>query len=321
MSTIGDIPNVKMFREMQEQSRLLEQLQIVFVVGPPKCGTTWVQTTLNAHPHAVAMGEGHLGTRLLAQMRTAVGGYNEAMRAHSAEGGDTVPAALQLEESDLFMLTRAAIDRILIHYMQSAAKAGKRLLRAVIDKTPDHARHIPALAAMYPWARFICVTRDVRDAAVSAWHHRVLLGTNTHKTIDELAPAFAHDVWGPMMLLARRSAAALSPRQYTELTYEDYKADPAREVTRLLTFIGLDASEAQVRACVHAGDFKTQTRGRDAGIEAKSFHRKGVVGDWASQLSAEVADRTLRIAQQIVAMAPAPSSIDAKPMPRTSPAA
>ena len=52
------------YHDWQSQSRLLERLNVVFVVGPPKSGTTWVQQTLAWHPHAAVEGEGHFATRL-----------------------------------------------------------------------------------------------------------------------------------------------------------------------------------------------------------------------------------------------------------------
>jgi hypothetical protein len=314
MTTAADFPRVRAFREMQEQSRMLEQIQVVFIVGPPKCGTTWVQTTMNGHPEAVAMGEGHLATRLLSRLSEAIRAFNADQGAHAAESRQEASLALQLDDADRYLLVRQAIDRILIHYLRAAAHSGKRFIRAVLDKTPDHARHVGALSMLYPWAKFICVTRDVRDAAVSAWHHRELLGINKHATPDDLAPAFANDVWGPMVRIARHAAAALAPGHYTEIRYEDYKVDAAREVRRLLEFVGLDASEGSVQACVEAGDFKRQTRGREAGVEARSYHRKGVVGDWTNHLSPEVAERTLHIAEEILNRPIAAATMEAKPV-------
>lgn len=292
---------VRAFREWQEQSRLLEQIQVVFVVGPPKCGTTWVQSTFSAHPNAISKGEGRFGTQLLPRLLQAVDAFNDAQHALARESGrDAAPDFLLLSPADRMMLVRQAIDRMLVRYITQTKRPAEQPIAAVIDKTPDHARHMRALSQIYPWAKFILVTRDPRDAAVSAWHHRELLGTNTHRTIDELAVAFAQDVWGPMMRLARDAGAALGPTRFTEITYEQYKEDPRREVRRLLGFIGLTCGDAEVDACVHAGDFTRQTKGRAPGVEAKSFHRKGVVGDWRIHLSPTAADRALAAAQRFL---------------------
>src|SRR5262245_19184205 len=96
MSRVADLPNVRAFRALQEQSRLLEQVQVVFIVGPPGCGTTWVQTSLNGHPEAVALGEGHLATRLLSRITSAVHGYNTEQDRQAKESRQETSAILQL---------------------------------------------------------------------------------------------------------------------------------------------------------------------------------------------------------------------------------
>lgn len=296
------------FRAWQDQSRLIERLQVGFIVGPPKTGTSWVTSTLHAHPHAIARGEGHLPTRLIPALRQAVQSYTEA-QIGTKRASDKPPAAwLTPDDADLLLLARQACDRMLMRYIATCPAGTKERVSAVIDKTPDNARHIDLLATLYPWARFVCVTRDVRDAAVSSWFHRKLLGdTGPFTDINEFAPAYAHDVWAPMMWLARRSGAVLGPGRYTEIRYEDYKHDPRTEVERLLRFFGLGTGAGEVDGCVAAADFKRQT-GRKAGDEQASFFRKGVIGDWTNHISEPVAEETVRVANEILSREFAPGS-------------
>ena len=44
-------------------------------------------------------------------------------------------------------------------------------IRAIGDKTPEHAGYLPLLSHLYPEAKVIHVIRDGRDAAVSGWAH------------------------------------------------------------------------------------------------------------------------------------------------------
>ncbi|MFN0133396.1 MAG: sulfotransferase family protein [Phycisphaerales bacterium] len=299
---VAEAPTVKAFRALQEQSRLIESMQVVFIVGPPKCGTTWVQTSMNGHPNAVAQGEGHMATRLLPKVRAAVEGWNAENAGQAKQSKNKTAAFLQLQEADAFVLARQAMDRVLLRYLAESKKPEGTRILAVMDKTPDHARHMGVLAHLYPWAKFVCVTRDVRDAAVSAWHHRNLLGTNQFAKIEDLAVAFAHDVWAPMLWLARRTGAALGPGRYAEISYEQYKQDPTEQAERLLRFIGLPAEPEHVSACLGAGDFARQTGGRTPGTEARSFHRKGVVGDWRAHFSEEIGDQVVEVAQRVLEM-------------------
>lgn len=288
------------FRTWQEQSRLLERIQIGFIVGPPKTGTSWVTSTLHAHPNAIARGEGRLPTRLIPSLTQALDSYTTAQLGAKREGSKPPPAWLTPDPADAIMLARQACDRMFMRYIATIRPGEKERIVALLDKTPDNARHMDLLATLYPWAKFICVTRDVRDAAVSSWFHRKLLGdTGPFTDIDSFAPAFAHDVWAPMMWLARRSASRLGPERYTEIAYEDYKADPHGQVARLVRFLGLPDDPRLVAECVRTADFAHQS-GRAPGVEGRSFYRKGVVGDWKNHLSPQAADDAVRVALGIL---------------------
>lgn len=303
-------PFEQAFRAWQEQSRLLERIQIGFIVGPPKTGTSWVTSTLHAHPAIVARGEGHLATRLVPAITQAMHAYAAAQGGTRRASDKPPPPWVAPDQRDALLLARQAIDRMLVRYL---ATSGKSRVACVLDKTPDHARHMDLLGTLYPRARFICVTRDVRDAAVSAWFYRVLLGETAHfRAIDDFAPAYARDVWAPMMALARRSGAALGPTRYLEISYEDYTRDGRAVIASLLRFLALPSDDREVDACLESAAFKRQA-GRDAGVEAKSFYRKGVVGDWANHLDATVASRTLDVAHEILARAAAPAPIPTSP--------
>lgn len=296
------------FRAWQEQSRLLERLQIGFIVGPPKTGTSWVTSTLHAHPNAIARGEGHLPTRLIPALQQAFKSYTDAQLGTKRDSDKPPSAWLTPDDADLLLLARQACDRMLMRYIATCPPGSKDRVSAVLDKTPDNARHMDLLSTLYPWAKFVCVTRDVRDAAVSSWFHRKLLGdTGQFTDINQFAPAFAHDVWAPMMWLARRTGARLGASHYTEIRYENYKQDPHAEVGRVLRFLSLAADTHHVGTCVAAADFKRHS-GREAGQEQASFFRKGVVGDWRNHLTDSVATETVRVAEEILSREFAPGT-------------
>ncbi len=296
----SDHPTNRTYREWQDQSRLLERLQLVFVVGPPKCGTTWVQETLASHPEAAVEGEGQFATWLAYPMAQILAQYESKQAAASRS---PKPVAW-LEPSDHFFLLRQACDRVLVGYLRRAQQRGRQRLRAVIDKTPGHARHVATLAQLYPWAKFVCCTRDVRDAAVSAWHH---LGKTpgffeNATDIKQAAPLYAEKHWGELLRHARHGGAAIGPGRYMELAYEDYKADPAAVVRRLYTFCNLPADDAAIAAAIDANTFEKRSGGRKPGQEADAFHRKGVVGDWRNYFSEAEGDRLIALARQRLAI-------------------
>lgn len=303
MPTPADIPDVKAFRAWQDQSRLIEQLQITFVVGPPKCGTTWAMDTLRAHPEAVIGGESHAATKLnqllIAALRQYMGEMNQPAAAPI-----TRDSRNWIEPIDEYALLRQMTDRILLGYLRKHPTANGTV-RVLADKTPGHARQIPMLAALYPWAKFVCCVRDVRDAAVSAWHYFTLIGQQQFfggaTTIDKAAEAYAVNHWAELLRHARHAGAQLGPGRYTEFSYESAKADPHQAARALYEFLNLTADEDTVRACVERASFRNKTGGREAGTEDKSFFRKGIVGDWQNHFDDGTASRIVALAEQRLA--------------------
>lgn len=285
------------FARWQAESRLLDRLQLLFVVGPPKCGTTWVQQTLGAHPRCRAAGEAHLATRLAPALSQGMRWYTQQQDGQSTQAGHKT--STWLTPLDEACLLRQAMDRVLVGYLRLTPPDKRAALTHLADKTPGHARQVPLLAELYPSARFICVVRDVRDAAVSAWHHFSRIGLNIlgPGPIEAAAEVYARDHWAELLRHCRAAGAALGPARYTEVHYEHYKADPESTARALFAFCGLPADDATVRECVRRNDFQSIT-GRPAGEEAPSFHRKGIVGDWHNHFSEAVGQRLLSVARE-----------------------
>lgn len=295
----AEIPAVRAYREWQEQSRLLESLQVVFVVGPPKSGTTWVQQTLGSHPEAAVEGEGQMATWLGLPLSQVIAQYLDRQNASSRSGKQIE----WLQQADQFFLVRQACDRVLVGYLRRAQQRGRTRFRCVIDKTPGHARHVATLAALYPWAKFVCCTRDVRDAAVSAWHHlgKVPGFFEGATDIKMAARLYAEKHWGELLRHARAAGRQMGGR-YMEVAYEDYKADATGVVARLFNFCNLPADAAMVREAIEANSFERRSGGRRPGEEAESFHRKGIVGDWKNYFSEDEGAELIRLAERRVAM-------------------
>jgi hypothetical protein len=279
------------FAEWQQQSRILDQAQIVFIVGPPKCGTTWLMTALDAHPRMVSRGECGLTSVLHPKLVEAVHTHNKHHQTCSK------PFSF-ISDPDLLMIYRQIYDRILLQYIADKNFPTGEPLLAVIDKTPPNSQFVDLLSEVYPTSKFICCDRDVRDAAVSGWFHFSRVGLAEQKTLAEYAVFFARGFYRPYIVKARASGAKLGPSRFIEVDYAEHTSNPHATLRRLFDFIGVRASDAEVQHCVSASDFKTQSGGRTPGHEhSDSFHRKGVVGDWRNHFTPEFGDLLLRVSR------------------------
>ncbi|UCD74389.1 MAG: sulfotransferase [Phycisphaerales bacterium] len=259
----------------------LRDLGVFFVFGCQKSGTTWVQHLLNAHPNLCCGGEGHLADLLIPLLQQAVNVYNQRQAARSDPGLDVL-----LTEDDLLAAARTLGDRILSGYLRRLA--GPSAIRAVGDKAPEYAIAIGPLNRLYPHSKYIHIIRDGRDAAASGWAHLQRQGkAGQFATFADYAAYFARHHWKPYITRARADGQSLSGR-YLELRYEDLHADPIGPTRSMLEFLGVESDADAVAACVEGGSFERLSGGRSRGQEdARSFFRKGVVGDWREHFDEE----------------------------------
>jgi len=268
------------FEQIYQQWRrgvdLMAGLGKLFVVGSVKSGTTWIMNFLNGHPQIVVRGEGAFTYQLVPALQQALALFNQHQKAMD-------PIA-QLRDIDLLLTSRCMIDSQLLRYV---AESGRdfNTLRIVGDKTPQHSISMPLLAQLYPGAKFIHIIRDPRDVATSAWFH---FGKSDPRSFEDFLRHYITQVWPVNVGGARQAAPAIGDRYY-EVKYETLIEDETTEIRKMLKFLGADASDEAVQACVQAGDFKKRSGGRDRGqMDADSFYRSGTAGDWQNHLPVEI---------------------------------
>lgn len=253
-----------------------------FLTGAPKSGTTWLGRILDAHPEIACRGEACVHHFALALVETCQG-YRKLLadRRKVVTDSNDFP---DLRWKDVLALMRTFITLRL----EAIDDPGKPGLRFLGEKDPEHALHIRELDRLFPEAKFIHIIRDGRGVFLSAWHHNV---RSKYAELERLDFDGFLDItateWAERVQAARSAGRDLGyGDRYIEVRYEDLVADPRAEAARLFAFLGADADEATVRACVEAASFEKLSGGRKAGEEdASSFFRKGVPDDWKRQLT------------------------------------
>ena len=275
------------YRDWVRAGLAVNDLPAFFIGGCQKSGTTWLQHLLNAHPAVCCGGEGHLADLLAPAMQQAMGAYNQRQSQRAARLG------VLLRKEDHLGAVKMLGDRILAGYV--AGSTDPRAVRAVGDKTPEHALNFAVLSELYPGGRFVHIIRDGRDACISGWFHLRRQGkAGKFATLADYAGYFVEHHW-VRYINAARSAAAAMPDRCLEMRYEALHGDPAGETRRLLQFLGVESGDEAVAACVHGGSFEKLAGGRRRGEEdPASFFRKGSVGDWRAHFDADATARFQR---------------------------
>jgi hypothetical protein len=280
------------FGALLHDLRVLDEAQIGFIVGPPKTGTSWLGWAISSHPHALARGEGQFGNMLLPRIESALDQYVEERRKWGLQ-------TTFLGSAERGSIERLAIAQVLLGYLRQDGRPVDSM-RCIIDRTPGGAVHIPRLASLFPNAKFLCTTRDPRDAGVSFWFHWIRVhGELKGVSLYDFVERNTREGWSSTIRAARDAASSLGPDRYLELDYAEHHADRRGTVIRLLRFLGLDADADTVDLVLNGSDFRTRSGGRAPGQEDRAnFCRKGVVGDWRNHLSAQEGDRIMAIAAE-----------------------
>lgn len=223
--------------------------RLVFVVGCPRSGTTWLQSLLLSHPAAVGPGgESFLFVTLRPWTR----------RWDEPDGG-WLP-----DRGERRAVTRRLCDRLLDAFVVSTGRSSA----TVVEKTPAHVHDLDVIAELYPDAYVVHVVRDGRDVARS-------LVEFDFGTPDVATGARA---WAAALASAERSSSRLA--HYREVRYEDVVTDPVREVTTLLEWVGLDVDDGVREALASTANVRVSQYNTRGPVGP---------GKWASLDAAELA--------------------------------
>jgi hypothetical protein len=289
-------------------------VDLFFVLGRAKSGTSWLMRLLNAHPEILCIGEGRFWGRdyVLGDIgsRSLLGALSESQEIRAWAERSIWTRKKEIDsviERFTGYIARALMEAEL-------AGTGKRI---VGDKTPLTGPNvIQEITRLSPGSRVIHIVRDGRDVAVSSAHHvwNQSIDTGGVHRLDaekrERRDAYRADPdafvaagrsifapgqleataadWAEQTRAALEQGRALGSDAYAEVRYEDMLDSAAPELARLCEFLGAESDRATIARCVELNRFERVTKGRRRGEEdSTAFLRSGVVGDWRRTFTEE----------------------------------
>ena len=260
---------------------------LVFVVGCPRSGTTWVQRLLASHERVRTGQESDVfDTYVGPQLRA----WRRELEVTSSGRGGVGLGCYFRDAEFLRILKRYTLE--LLEPMIGRLQEGE----IFVEKTPSHVLFVPEISELLPAARFVHVLRDARDTVASllsasrswgqAWAPRTARG--------------ATGMWVQHVRAARAAQVQLGADRFYEVRYEALHADTARELRRMADWIGLDWAEADVRQAVVDNQPEAARRGGGTDIplggafgdvsgpvvrEPVGFVRRAQAGSWREDLS------------------------------------
>lgn len=256
--------------------------RMLFLIGPPRAGTTLLARMLGSHSQIFNRPEPHLLTPL-----AHLGYYDNVERApydHLQAGlsvrqfVDELPGG----ERDYLDALRAYTDTLYGRMLDS--KQGKRFF---LDKTPAYALVLPFITRLYPNARYVVLTRHplaVFSSYANSFFDGDYVEAQKHnRLLNRYVPAIA---W----FLRERPAPLIHVR------YEQVVKEPEKEVARICEFLGIPFEPDMIEY----GKHEQQGKGLGDPIGVKKHDRPVTksVSKWALELASDPAK--LRMMEEIV---------------------
>jgi hypothetical protein len=249
--------------------------KIVFIVGAPRSGTTWLQAMIGAHPGICTSDELKLFNLFTGPWEDS---WQLLLRLQQAEGGGARGLRAVWSDDEFYQFLT-----VFLHQVYTRVLATKPGAVVVLDKTPAYANHVEHIKRLIPQAKFIHLIRDGRDVAAS-------LRAASRGWARLWAPGKVESgarLW-KSFLLGARQAKQFGEDCYLELRYEDLLQKGAPLLLEAFRFIGVAATAQQAEFIYHGHTFDKMKEG--AGVKAfglpDGFFRRGQAGDWRRTFSA-----------------------------------
>ncbi len=259
--------------------------KVVFLIGSPRSGTTWLQSLLGAHPDVITPQETDLFSNFVAPLQSwwdqQVALSPDVQQARRGKG---LPAVLDDDEYSALLADFIRGVLAAVHALDPSASI-------IVEKSPSHSRHTDVITRYLPDAAFVHIVRDGRDVVASLQSAARSWGSHwASASVKKSAQLWKETVEG-----ARRAS---TNDRYTEVRYEDLRAGDPEPLRRAFARCGLDLTREQCADLINEYSLERMASGaatspiarggavgRRQGTEPAGFYGKGKVGGWAESWS------------------------------------
>lgn len=209
--------------------------KLVFLVGPPRSGTTWLQGILANHPNIGTAQESHLFNHFLQPLMRK---WDELLEFDDGRGGIGLPAYLT-EEQFVGMMR----DTARTVYSSVPEYDATSLF---LDKTPDHIRCIEDIRKVFPDARIVVLLRKPEDVIESLMNAAKSWGKNwAPGSVFKAVRTFQWFFSAP-----GTEDRLLRDPSLCVIRYENLKASPVNTLNTVLNYLNEPVDDATLQKMI-----------------------------------------------------------------------
>lgn len=210
---------------------------MVFIVGFPRSGTTYLQSLLCTQPGWVSMPETHFFSYTAKELPRVIQNPEDLKKIidRTRKGPGYRPDVGWLEHWFQY-LKRGGVPKksLLLSLLRNYLDSSQDIANVkFIEKTPRHLHHVPEIFEMFPSARVICLFRHPHSAILSYLKNI----THVKTSYSQLAKR-----WEKEAMIAQNHSLAASDR-FCIARYEDLTQDRVSEMRRIMDFLDEGLSE------------------------------------------------------------------------------
>jgi hypothetical protein len=251
---------------------VIARKRIVFLVGGPRSGTTWLQLLLSRSSHIATANETHLFT-----------GYTRSLFSawdHHQRNARALGLHHLMSEQEYLDLIRNFTCKVMLRILDKKPEAD-----IVLEKTPDHVLYWSNILRIFPDASFLHIVRDPRSVVSSL----CAAGAGWGRQWASREVLVNCETWIKYVKESKHLKAAT--KNFLQVTYEDLWQNGENTLMSVFSWLGVQISFDECRKILDECQIANLRGNRleappwDLAAEPKEFYRKGGIENWRSELT------------------------------------
>jgi Sulfotransferase family len=246
--------------------------RLVFLVGAPRSGTTWVQLMLASADEVATANESHLFSEYLASLFNSW----DAFRGNAREIG----IHHLMTEDEYLSLVRDFASGVMARILAKKPNAS-----IILEKTPQHVKVWRWILQTFPDSCFLHLVRDPRSVVASLQAAQATWGRHW------LSPRLIDYCSQWRYCIEQGREIGKHTKNYTEVRYEDFINDGAQTLRSVFAWLGVERAPAECKEIIDRFSIDKLRSGAvtgtpwDLAAEPPGFYRRGNADGWVGELS------------------------------------